>query len=43
MHKDFLVLIVTQVPSHETEANCTETRLTVGGIFAVKILIVPAE
>jgi len=40
MHKDVLVLAVTQFPIHETEANCTETRLTVGGIFMVKILII---
>jgi hypothetical protein len=40
MHKDILVLIVTQVPIHETEADCTETRLTVGGICMLKILIV---
>jgi hypothetical protein len=43
MHKDVLVLIVTQVPVHETEADCTKTRLSVGGIFMVKIMIVPAE
>jgi hypothetical protein len=43
MHKDILILIVTQVPIHETEADCTETRLTVGGICMLKILIVPAE
>lgn len=40
MHEDILVLVVTQVPIQETKADCTQTRLAVGGIFMVKILIV---